>query len=94
MVEGKQQLEQYGSVIGTQARKLFEMVEQILLFAAIREGHQRYSLRPIEVTEILDAALSSTAGLVRTAEFHVERLLVLTCAHRKGRINGVARKRV
>ncbi len=73
VVEGKTQLEQYGTVIGNQARKLFEMVEQILLFAAIREGHQRYNLRPIEVAEILDAALSSTAGLVRTARFQVEQ---------------------
>jgi signal transduction histidine kinase len=73
VVEGRPQLEQYGSVIGAQARKLFEMVEQILLFAAIREGQQRYSLRPLEVPEILDAALSGTAGLIRTAGFHVEQ---------------------
>jgi len=73
VVDGKQQQEQYGSVIGNQARKLFEMVEQILLFAAIREGHQRYSLRPIEVSQILDTALSGTADLVRTAGFHVEQ---------------------
>jgi len=73
VVEGKSQLEQYGSVIVTQARKLFEMVEQILLFAAIREGQQRYSLRPLQVPEILDAALSATAGLIRTAGFQVEQ---------------------
>jgi len=73
VVEGKPQLEQYGAVIGAQARKLFEMVEQILLFAAIREGQQRYSLRPLEVPEILDSALSGTAGLIRTAGFHVEQ---------------------
>ena len=73
VVEGKTQLEQYGSVIGAQARKLFEMVEQILLFAAIREGQQRYSMRPLEVPEILDAALSGTAGLIRTAGFLVEQ---------------------
>ena len=73
VVEGKVQLEQYGSVIGAQARKLFEMVEQILLFAAIREGQQRYSVRPLEVTEIIDAAISSTAGLIRAAGFQVER---------------------
>jgi signal transduction histidine kinase len=72
VVEGKPQLEQYGSVIGAQAKKLFEMVEQILLFAAIREG-QRYSLRPVEIPEILDAALSGTVGLIRTAGFHVEQ---------------------
>jgi signal transduction histidine kinase len=73
VVEGKPQLEQYGSVIGAQARKLFEMVEQILLFAAIREGKQRYSVRSLEVPEILDSALSGTAGLIRTAGFHVEQ---------------------
>jgi len=73
VVEGKPQLEQYGSVIGAQARKLFEMVEQILLFAAIREGKQRYSLRPLDVSEILDTALTGTAGLIRTAGFQVEQ---------------------
>jgi signal transduction histidine kinase len=73
VVEGKQQLAQYGAVIGTQARKLFEMVEQILLFAAIREGHQRYSLRPLTVTEIIDSALSNTAGLIQEAKFKVEQ---------------------
>ncbi len=73
VVEGKQQLAQYGSVIGNQARKLFEMVEQILLFAAIREGHQRYSLRPLTIAEIIDSALSNTAGLVQEARFKVDQ---------------------
>jgi signal transduction histidine kinase len=73
VVEGKQQLAQYGAVIGNQARKLFEMVEQILLFAAIREGHQRYSLRPLTVAEIIDSALSNTAGLIQEAQFKVEQ---------------------
>jgi signal transduction histidine kinase len=73
VVEGKQQLAQYGAVIGNQARKLFEMVEQILLFAAIREGHQRYSLRPLTVAEIIDSALSNTAGLIQEAKFKVEQ---------------------
>jgi signal transduction histidine kinase len=73
VVEGREQLEQYGTVIGAQARKLFEMVEQILLFAAIREGHQRYSMRPLDVTDILEAAVSSTAGLIQAAGFRVER---------------------
>jgi signal transduction histidine kinase len=73
VVEGKQQLAQYGAVIGNQARKLFEMVEQILLFAAIREGHQRYSLRPLTVTEIIESALSNTAGLIQEAKFKVEQ---------------------
>jgi signal transduction histidine kinase len=73
VVEGKQQLAQYGSVIGTQARQLSGLVEQILLFAATREGRQRYSPRLLKVSEIVDAALANTGGLIRTAEFTVEQ---------------------
>jgi signal transduction histidine kinase len=73
VVEGKQQLTQYGSVIGSQARQLFALVEQILLFASTRGGQQRYSLRPLEVSEIIDTALASTAGLIRTSRFTIER---------------------
>jgi signal transduction histidine kinase len=73
VVEGKQQLAQYGSVIGSQARQLFALVEQILLFASARGGQQRYSVRPLSVAEIIDRALLSTAGLIRAAQFTVER---------------------
>jgi signal transduction histidine kinase len=71
VVEGKQQLAQYGSVIGTQARQLSALVERILLFAATREGRQRYSPRLLKVSEIVDAALADTGDLTRTAEFTV-----------------------
>jgi signal transduction histidine kinase len=73
VVEGKPQLTQYGSVIGNQARKLSGLVEQILLFAAIREGHQRYALRALQVQDIIEAALASTSGLLQEARFVVER---------------------
>ena len=73
VVQGKEQLVQYGSVIGNQARQLSGLVEQILLFAATREGRQRYSPRLLQVREIIDAALANTGGPIRTAEFTVEQ---------------------
>jgi signal transduction histidine kinase len=72
VVEGRQQLAQYGSVIGSHARQLSGLVEQILLFAANREGRQRYNSRLLGVPEIIETALASTADLIRTAEFTVE----------------------
>ena len=72
VVEGKEQLVQYGSVIGNQVTQLSGLVEQILLFAATNEGRQRFSLQPLEVREIVDATLASTAGLIRAAHFTVE----------------------
>jgi signal transduction histidine kinase len=73
VVEGKQQLAQYGSVIGNHARQLSGLVEQILLFAATRDGHHRYNSRPLEASQIVDAALANMEGLIRTAQFTVER---------------------
>jgi signal transduction histidine kinase len=73
VVEGKQQLEQYGSVIGNQARQLSALVEQILLFAATREGQQRYNPRVLKVQEIIEGALANTASMIRAAQFTVEQ---------------------
>jgi signal transduction histidine kinase len=73
VVEGKQQLAQYGAVIRNQARQLSGLVEQILLFAAAGQGRQRYDFRPLEVPDIIEAALASTRELVQSAQFTVER---------------------
>ena len=59
-------------MIGGQAKRLFGLVEQILLFAAIREGHQRYTVRPLDVSELIEAALSGTATLIQEAHFKVD----------------------
>ena len=72
VVEGKQQVTRYGSVIGNQARQLSGLVEQVLLFAAAREGHQRYNSRLLKVPEIIGAALVGTTELIRLAQFTVE----------------------
>ena len=73
VVENKQQLARYGTVIRDQSRQLTELVEQILLFAATREGRQVYHVRSLKVPDILDAALSNSAGLIEQANFTVDR---------------------
>ncbi|HVB33864.1 MAG TPA: HAMP domain-containing sensor histidine kinase [Patescibacteria group bacterium] len=73
VIEGREQLAQYGSIIGNHARKLDELVEQILLFAAVSKSHRHYALRPLEVHEIIAAALSGTSRLLREAQFVLEQ---------------------
>lgn len=72
VVETRQQMTQYGSVISNQAKQLLGLVERILLFAATRQGPLRYHLRPLEVQEVVDAALAATAGLIEASRFTVE----------------------
>ena len=74
VVHGQEQYMQYGSVIGNQVRQLSALVEQVLLFAVDQPRPAAADAqRPLEVSEIVDATLSSTEGLIRAAQFTVER---------------------
>jgi signal transduction histidine kinase len=72
VVETGRQIAQYGYVIGNQARQLFGLVERILLFAATRQGRLHYNLCPVQVHDVVDAALASTARLIEAGHFTVE----------------------
>jgi len=73
VVEGRAQLHEYGAVIGEQASRLSGLVERVLLFAATRDGQQRYVVQSLPPSEVIHAALASTEGLIRAAQFTVER---------------------
>lgn len=73
VVHGQQQLTQYGSVIGVQAKKLSALVEEVLLFASIREARPRYQILSVEVSELVDSALAASSELIQSSGFTVER---------------------
>jgi len=73
VVNGRDQLTQYGSVISHQVRQLSALVEQILLFAGTNREPQRFTLQPVAVPELIDATLASAAGLIQAGQFHVDR---------------------
>ena len=73
VVGGKEQLARYGSVIINQSRQITDLVNEILLFASTRNKKNRYTLRPLQASEIIDLAMENTAELVREAGFVVER---------------------
>ncbi len=75
VIDSKQQLVKYGSVIRKQARQLGLLVEQILRFAATQRNGLRYALRPLAVNDVINAALNNTAELVHAAGITVERTL-------------------
>jgi len=73
VVRTPEQIDRYGRVIEGQTRQLSRLVEEVLLFAATREDRHRYNPRPLEVSEIVDAAVAATADLIEAAQFVVER---------------------
>jgi signal transduction histidine kinase len=71
-VDGKQSVFQHGSIIKRQARRLKELVGQILLFASMGNGKSRYILRRIEVSQLLECAREYAAALTEGAAFAIE----------------------
>ena len=73
VVEGRPQLEEYGSIIGHEVARLSGLVERILLFASTRETRPRYVMQALAPSEIIDTVLASTGGLIQAAQFIIER---------------------
>lgn len=73
VVEGRPQLEEYGSIIGHEVARLSGLVERILLFASTRETRPRYVMQALAPSEIIDTVLASTGGLIQAAQFTIER---------------------
>jgi signal transduction histidine kinase len=72
VVNSQQQLQRYGETIKIQGRQLIALVEQILLFAATREGRQVYHLELLDVRRIVEIVLNNTEGLLEVSGVQLE----------------------
>ena len=72
VVDTREQLREYGTVIGHEVGQLSGLVERILLFASTRDGRQKYVLEPLSPADIVESVLTGTGGLIRAAQFTVD----------------------
>ena len=73
VVSDPKQVARYSATILKQTRQLTQLVEQVLFFASAQQKMGQYNLRPIDVGQVIDAALENTAAIVAAAEVEVER---------------------
>jgi signal transduction histidine kinase len=73
MIQDPQRVQKYGDVIQDEARRLINQVEQMLSFAGIQSGRKLYDLRPIDVSETIDRALSEYAAAFEEGGWQVEK---------------------
>jgi signal transduction histidine kinase len=72
LVEGKEEIKNYGSAIRSQSHQMTELVNEILLFAATKDRKNAYILRPLKVSDLVDSTLVRTSELVKSAGFTVD----------------------
>ena len=73
VVEGPAQIQEYGTMIREQGRRLERLVDEVLLFAAGRFGRSGYDLRPTEIVPILEQSLAACEAMPRDGGFRFEK---------------------
>src|SRR3974390_1982966 len=66
-------LREQGSIITSQASHLAELVDQVLLYAAIGRDKPWHEARPIRVSDVVESALGEVAFLLKGAGFTVKQ---------------------
>ena len=69
LIQDREALRKYGSILQHQSRSMGDLVDQILLFASTEDRTNRYELQPVPVNEIIDAVVADTDNLVHSAGF-------------------------
>jgi two-component system, OmpR family, sensor histidine kinase SenX3 len=64
VVRSESDMVHYGSIVTDQSRLLMSHVDRILLYASMRSGKDRYTLRPLEIPDILDSVRRNTSALI------------------------------
>ena len=54
----------YGSIITTQALQLIDLVDQVVLFASMKDGKRQYALRAVSVGELFDDVRANTQWML------------------------------
>jgi signal transduction histidine kinase len=75
MMENAQHAQKYGRLIGDEARRLTDMVEQILTFARTQSPRRGSDLAPVAPERILRRALATCGPALREAGMEIERFI-------------------
>jgi signal transduction histidine kinase len=61
----------YGALVTAQARQLIDLVDQIVLFAALKDGKKKYQLMALTINEALESLRKTTLAVLATGGFEV-----------------------
>lgn len=73
LIHDPQRARQYGRLIAGEGRRLTEMIEQVLSFAAMQSGRRCYNFQPVDVAQVIESALHPLQAPLHEHGFTVER---------------------
>jgi len=75
LVDTRDRAKLYGAAILGQAQQLSQLIEQILLFSATEKGRHPYYFQWVDIPEVIETALKSSASLIRSSAVRVEQVI-------------------
>ena len=73
VVQEPGRVKEYGSLVRNEARRLTDLIEQVMSYAGIQSGAKHYELVPTEVPALVERALAEFAPAIRDAGWQVEK---------------------
>ena len=68
IVRDKEGVEEYAKIVQEEARRLSDMVEEVLLYSETQSGQKKYKLEPVDVNEVIDRAISNLSQTINFQE--------------------------
>ena len=72
VVQNREDIEEYAAIVQTEARRLTEMVEQVMTYTETQSGRKRYQVAPVDVEDVADHAIRTMAAVLREGKATVE----------------------
>ena len=73
VIDSRDQIKRYGGLIRDEGRRLTGMVEQVLEFAGAQSGRKNYELRPTELIQVIEDAVTACHLQLAEGDFEIER---------------------
>jgi signal transduction histidine kinase len=73
VVGSPDRVKRYGDAIGSEARRLGEMVEHVIQYSGLESGRSMTAAAPVAAAALVDEALAEATPLLTAAGIHVER---------------------
>jgi signal transduction histidine kinase len=73
VVKKPARVQEYGALVQNEARRLTDLIEQVMSYAGIQSGGKRYEMVPIEMPAVMNRALADYGPLLRDGGWQVEK---------------------
>ena len=73
VVKKPTRVQEYGALVQNEARRLTDLIEQVMSYAGIQSGGKRYEMVPLEMPAVVNRALADYGSLLRDGGWKVEK---------------------